>query len=186
MIRSIFMLFVGFVAGVMLGPQLSFDLDQVTLQDLNIKDLPKLIQWEGKKDQTPKKVVTKVIDGDSILVEGGQEVRLLAVDADEEGQPCYEEAKQRLTELVMGKKVTLEKDSRNKDQYGRLLRFVKVGEMNVNKVLLKEGVAAARFYPGDEIEKTPYVEAEQFAQENNIGCKWRSVDNATSTEESNE
>ncbi|MCX6719953.1 MAG: DUF5667 domain-containing protein [Candidatus Staskawiczbacteria bacterium] len=40
-------------------------------------------------------IVTKVIDGDTIVVEGGFHVRLLGMDADEKGYPCYEPASRR-------------------------------------------------------------------------------------------
>ena len=54
-------------------------------------------------------LVTKVIDGDTIVVEGGYHIRLLGIDTDEKGYPCYEAAKSRLEELVLNKKVKLEK-----------------------------------------------------------------------------
>lgn len=177
MIRTIVMLLIGFIAGVMLGPSLDFSrLAQVELQELDWKKIPQLITIKDKETEAEKKTVTKVIDGDTIVVEGGQEVRLLAIDADEKEEPCFNQAKDRLTELVLGKKVTLETNSRRVDQYGRFLRFVEVEDMNVNLVLLKEGVVAARFFQGDDFDKSPYVEAENFAKENQIGCKWRSVE----------
>ncbi|MDO8486477.1 MAG: hypothetical protein Q7S77_02170, partial [Candidatus Staskawiczbacteria bacterium] len=48
----------------------------------------------------PETIVTKVIDGDTIVVEGGYHIRLLSIDADETGFPCYQDAKTRLEELV--------------------------------------------------------------------------------------
>lgn len=177
MIKAIVWALIGFIIGIMLGPSLDFsELTEIKLEELDWKKLPQLIKIKEKQPQGEKKTVTKVIDGDTIVVEGGKEVRLLAVDADEKEGPCYDEAKNRLTELVLGKKVTLETDSRNVDQYGRFLRFVEVEDMNVNLVLLKEGVVAARFFQGDDFDKSPYVEAENFAKENGIGCKWRSVE----------
>jgi len=43
-----------------------------------------------------QKVVTRVIDGDTVVVQGGDHVRLLGMDADERGDPCYKAAKERL------------------------------------------------------------------------------------------
>lgn len=54
-------------------------------------------------------LVTKVIDGDTILVEGGKTIRLLGIGADEKGYSCYESAKIFLENLVLNKKVKLEK-----------------------------------------------------------------------------
>jgi endonuclease YncB( thermonuclease family) len=66
-------------------------------------------------DDGTEKFVTKVIDGDTFLIEGGYPVRILGVDADEKGYPCYETAKERLEELVLNKKVKLEKEKENFD-----------------------------------------------------------------------
>lgn len=52
-------------------------------------------------------LATKIVDGDTIIVEGGYNVRLLGIDADERGYPCYEEASKRLEELILNKKVPI-------------------------------------------------------------------------------
>ena len=41
-------------------------------------------------------VITKIIDGNTVVIESGDHVRLLGIDADESGYPCYYEAKNRL------------------------------------------------------------------------------------------
>ena len=123
----------------------------------------------GAESQT---IVTKVIDGDTVVVEGGYHVRLLGMDADEKDYPCYEPAKVRLENLVLGKSVVLEKDKTDVDQYGRCLRYVIVGNINVDVQLVKEGLAVARFYAPDVKYKTEIVEAEKQAQISEIGCKW--------------
>jgi endonuclease YncB( thermonuclease family) len=61
-----------------------------------------------------KKLVTKVIDGDTFLIEGGYSVRVLGIDADERGHPCYDEAKRGLEDLVLGKEVRLEAPNQSK------------------------------------------------------------------------
>ena len=61
--------------------------------------------------------VSKVIDGDTITLENGEKVRLIGIDTPERGQCYYKEAKLRLTELVLNKKVELEKDITNRDKY---------------------------------------------------------------------
>lgn len=117
-------------------------------------------------------IVTKVIDGDTVVVEGGNHVRLLGMDADEKGYPCYDSAKNRLEELVLGKQVLLEKDKTDSDQYGRLLRYIFIDGTNVDLQLVKEGLAVARFY-SDVKYKTEIISAEKQAEENKIGCKWK-------------
>jgi micrococcal nuclease len=118
-------------------------------------------------------IVTKVIDGDTVIVEGGQHVRLLGIDADEKGYPCYDSAKQRLEALVLGKEVRLEKDVTDVDQYQRCLRTLFLGKENVNTRLVKEGLVVARFYEPDVKYKSEIVEAEKEAVSEKIGCKWK-------------
>lgn len=125
---------------------------------------------ENEKEET---FVTKVIDGDTIIVEGGRHVRLLGIDTDEKGYPCYYDAKERLEQLILNKKVILEKDRKDKDQYGRLLRYVFLDGENINLKIVKEGLAVARFYPENEKYKQEIINAEEEARKNKIGCKWK-------------
>jgi len=119
-----------------------------------------------------QKLVTKVVDGDTVVIEGGDSVRLLGMDADERGDPCYESAKQRLEELVLNKEVYLESDGDDKDQYGRYLRYLILDSENINLRLVKEGLVIARFYPENVKYREEIVAAEKEAIENRIGCKW--------------
>ncbi len=118
--------------------------------------------------------VTKVIDGDTIVI-NGESVRLLGMDTPERGEKCYSESTQRLKELVLNKDVLLESDVTDKDQYKRLLRYVFIEEngerTNVNILLVQEGFATARFYE-DRKYRNEILVAEKEARENNIGCKW--------------
>lgn len=119
-----------------------------------------------------KKLGTKVIDGDTFLIEGGYLVRILGIDADKKGYPCYEKAKERLEELILNKKVKLEKGKEDFDQYCRYLRFVFVDDKNVSLELVKEGLVVARFSPGEVKYRDEISLAESKARENKIGCKW--------------
>ncbi len=121
-----------------------------------------------------KKMVTRVIDGDTVVVEGGESVRLLGIDADERGDPCYAAAKDRLEELVLNKEVTLEMGIEDKDIYDRYLRHIILDGENINLKLVEEGLAIARFY-SDVKYKEEIVSAEKTAMENKTGCKWDSV-----------
>ena len=116
-------------------------------------------------------LVTKVIDGDTIVIEGGREIRLLGIDADERGYPCYESAKKKLEELVLGKKVVLEKERENVDKYGRCLRYLFLNGKNINLELVKEGEVVCRFLKDSNYKKECET-LEKKARENKIGCKW--------------
>lgn len=100
-------------------------------------------------------LVSFVIDGDTILLESGESVRYLGIDAPETNHPrrgleCHgAEATERNRELVEGKSVRLESDTTNRDAYRRLLRYVYVGNTFVNAVLVEEGFAYSSYYPPD-------------------------------------
>jgi len=122
------------------------------------------------------KLVTKIIDGDTVVVEGGNHVRLLGMDADERGDPCYTPAKERLEELVLNKEVYLERDVEDQDQYKRYLRYLILDDKNINLMLVQEGLAIARFSPENVKYKKEITAAEKEAIENKIGCKWGGQD----------
>lgn len=90
-------------------------------------------------------LVSKVIDGDTIELQNGIRIRLIGIDAPEEGEQYYLEAADRLKELVEGKTVVLENDVVGKDSHCRLLRYVFVDDLFVNLQLVKEGYAITYF-----------------------------------------
>ena len=96
--------------------------------------------------------VVKVIDGDTITIEGGYKVRYIGIDTPEI-HPRLEaygmEAWQANRQLVEGKRVRLEQDVSKTDKYGRLLRYVYIDDTFVNAELVKEGLATAKAYPPD-------------------------------------
>lgn len=115
-------------------------------------------------------VVRQVIDGDTIVLESGQIVRYIGVDAPETGRPrsfeCFSaEATARNRELVEGKPVRLEKDISETDKYGRMLRYVHVGDVLVNEALVRDGYATARSYPPDVRYRDLFRSAEAEARE---------------------
>jgi micrococcal nuclease len=116
--------------------------------------------------------VTRVIDGDTVEIEGGQRVRYIGIDTPETGRraDCFsEEASEKNRELVEGKTVRLERDVSETDRYGRLLRYIFAGDEFVNDVLVREGYATAATFPPDVKYSLQFIEAEQEARENNRG-----------------
>ncbi|OJI09696.1 MAG: hypothetical protein COV08_00065 [Candidatus Vogelbacteria bacterium CG10_big_fil_rev_8_21_14_0_10_49_38] len=67
--------------------------------------------------------VARVIDGDTFELEDGDVVRLLGIDAPEEGECYFKESKAALKKLIEGKSVELRKDVTGTDHFGRLLRY---------------------------------------------------------------
>ena len=143
-----------------------------------------LIQESGDCSDRPRledgavRIVTKVIDGDTVLIEGGYSVRLLGIDADERGKPCYAAAKERLEEMVLGKEVFLEMGKDDLDQWCRYLRYLFVDDVNIGLEMVKEGLAVARTSAEDSKYQSEIALAEKSAIENEIGCKWSSIPEA--------
>ena len=112
--------------------------------------------------------VSQVIDGDTIVIEGGFHVRYIGIDTPEV-HPQLEaygmEALQANRELVEGKEVRLERDVSETDKYGRLLRYVYVNGILVNAELVRQGLAYARAYPPDTKYQDYLEELETEARE---------------------
>ncbi len=99
--------------------------------------------------------VVKIYDGDTITMADGLKVRLLQIDAPElaEGECYADKAKATLVSLLSKKGViTLKADpiSASFDRYGRALRYIFVGKVNVNLEMVKQGAAAPYFYQGEK------------------------------------
>lgn len=88
-------------------------------------DLVKTKDYYQLKSVFPKSaVVESVIDGDNLILEGGQSVRLVGINTPERGHESFDEAKERLDKMVTGRKVYLEYDRYQDDKYGRIQAWV--------------------------------------------------------------
>ncbi len=121
----------------------------------------KLIYDRVTSNRTVYKVV-EVIDGDTFTIKSDNEirrVRLMGVDAPEKGKCLSQEAKDKLSQLVLGKDVTL-KDQFS-DPYGRIMANVFVNNLYINKEMLLAGLGRMDYYenPRREELKNAYSEA---------------------------
>jgi len=92
--------------------------------------------------------VERVIDGDSLRLASGEDVRLIGVDCPERGEPFHDEASSRTRSLVLGREVVIELDREARDRYGRLLAYVHSGKDRlVNETLVREGLASCYEVP---------------------------------------
>src|SRR5207244_2508697 len=103
--------------------------------------------------QAPVATVGSVSDGDTLTLRDGRRIRLVQIDTPELGSgECYSRAawKALLALVPVGSRVTLEADPAldSIDRYGRLLRYVKRGSLNVNLELVRRGAATPYFYRG--------------------------------------
>lgn len=125
--------------------------------------------------------VTRVIDGDTIEVSlNGQiyKVRYIGIDTPEINDPQAgteffgPEAAEINKGLVEGKEIILVKDVSETDQYGRLLRYILVGDLSgvfVNYELAASGYARADTFSPDVACAETFLSAEQNARSNEYG-----------------
>ncbi len=97
--------------------------------------------------------VARVIDGDTIVLAGGEKVRYIGVDTPETVHPqkpvefMGKEASAFNKALVEGKDIRLEYDVGRKDRYGRTLAYVYLDTLFVNAELVRQGYAQVSTYP---------------------------------------
>jgi len=117
--------------------------------------------------------VIRVIDGDTVgIVLSGkrQRVRYIGINTPERNEPCYEQATQANIDLVLGETVRLVRDKSETDKYGRLLRYVYVNDIFVNKVLVEQGDAEAVLYNPDDKFYNLFRDLEVAATNEQLGC----------------
>ena len=119
-------------------------------------------------------LVTRVIDGDTIEVAIAgtiYKVRYIGIDTPEldDKRPEFCNLAQQATrlnrQLVEGKRVQLDKDVSETDKYGRLLRYVYVGDIFVNAELVRQGLAWAKAYEPDTKYQDTLDKAEAEAKQ---------------------
>ncbi|MBE3138746.1 MAG: thermonuclease family protein [Actinobacteria bacterium] len=113
--------------------------------------------------------VIEVIDGDTLVLSNNEHVRLIGINTPESESYFYGEAKEVLKLLVLNKNVRLEKDVDDRDTYGRLLRYVYIGNFFVNLEMVKRGFANAFTFPPNVKYTDKFIEAEREARTNDIG-----------------
>ena len=87
--------------------------------------------------------VIRIIDGDTFEIENGDKVRMIGIDAPELKDHEGLESKNHLKFLIENKYVSLIKDekNKNKDFFGRLLRYVYLDNSDVNLKMIEDGYA---------------------------------------------
>lgn len=156
--------------------QAETDSVQVTASPATIQNSPTATGFATLTGLSGDQVlVTRVIDGDTVEIEGGKKIRLLGVDTPETVDPkrpvgCYgKEASDEMKSLLTSKTVILQKDVSETDKYGRLLRFIFLPIDNgnylfVDDFLVREGYAKVLTIPPDKKYSDQFTQAQTEAR----------------------
>ena len=91
-------------------------------------------------------VVSRVIDGDTVKLSDGRNVRLIGIDTPERGQCGFGPASSNLRQLVEAKPVRLVSGaSSDTDKYDRILRYLEIDGTDAGREQLRRGLAIARY-----------------------------------------
>lgn len=135
------------------------------------KQVDILVQNNGLLHQ-----ISKVYDGDTIVLKNGKRVRLLGINAPEvesryrTSEPGGTAAKNWLQEKLQNKRVHLQFDQEKYDRYKRLLAHLFLpGDMHLNEALLENGLAALNIVPPNLQHSGKLISAQQRAEKQKLG-----------------
>lgn len=125
-------------------------------------------------------LVSRVVDGDTIVVDMGgydETVRLIGVNTPETVDPrkpvqCFgREASDFVKGMLTGKSVRLEPDptQADRDKYGRLLRYVYLGDVLVDEEIISSGYGFEYTYDIPYEFQNEFKASEAYAQAGGIG-----------------
>lgn len=120
-------------------------------------------------------VVDRAVDGDTLELADGQKVRMLLVDAPETTSgknDCFgQQAAQFTADRVTGKTVQLKYDEAGcRDRFNRLLAYVTVDGVELNKALAEQGLACTLYVaPAGMSRRDEFETYEAQAKTSRIG-----------------
>ena len=120
-----------------------------------------------KFEETETGIVERVIDGDTIVVNGSS-VRLLGINTPEKGEVFFDNATSFLEEQVLGKEVVLRFGKEKYDMYNRKLSYVFIGRENINKKIIENGYANFYFPKGEDLYSKDLRQAWETCLEQNV------------------
>jgi len=119
----------------------------------------------------PLRTVVRVVDGDTVVLDGNEKVRLIGINTPETVDPRRpvqkfgKEASARTKALLDGKRVRVEYDVEAKDRYGRTLGYLFLEDGTfVNLSLVEDGFASAYRYPPNVKYAERFRDAERAAR----------------------
>jgi len=118
-------------------------------------------------------IVNRIKDGDTFELLSGETVRMIGISAPEKDLMYGQNATEKLKDLINGRNVFLTKCSINsdRDRYNRLLRYVELDGIDINKKMIELGMAQCYIkYNFSKLEE--YKLAEDQAKINQLGI-WK-------------
>lgn len=130
---------------------------------------------DDKSLARPTRVTVKsVLSGHAIKVKHHGRVIYAGIRAPLEGEPLYEEAKRRNTELVLGKKIRLRYGEQVRNRDGRLFAYAFLDDAFVNDIMVREGLAYVRLTTTTRRFADRLLDAQRQAREDRRGL-WQYV-----------
>jgi len=156
-----------------------------------------LNQISGDSVNTMQNTIKRVVDGDTYELYNGDTIRVLGIDypdisgenygkpriqkwldmglTEEKIKKCYSEGQEKLKKMLLDKQVDIIKDEneQDKDKYGRLLRYVELNSLDIEKYLIENGYAIM-YDPTKPLCNRcyDYSNLELEIRRNKIGCLW--------------
>src|SRR3989344_210634 len=94
----------------------------------------------GVSQIPPSLIVTRIIDGDTVVLSNGIHVRFIGIDTPEKNACFANEATKLTSALVLNKNIVLKTDIDDLDQFGRTLGYLYDNNGTlINKKLLELG-----------------------------------------------
>lgn len=134
--------------------------------------------------------VVRIIDGDALVLENGQSVRLVSIEApalyprDRPADPFAAESARVLEEMALGRRVQLYYPGITRDRYDRALAHVRTIDGSgpaiwLNQEMVARGGAWVRLYPDTSARGGELLTLERTAQDAQLGV-WGRPDYAIS------
>jgi micrococcal nuclease len=109
-----------------------------------------LLPRRSQAPDTAYRFCTRVVDGDTIVLDGNEHIRLIGVDTPEKNDSRPDVRRLALAAtnftrgLCEGRRVRLEYDGKRQDRYGRTLAYVYLGDgAFVNAEIVRQGYGFA-------------------------------------------
>ncbi|MEW6411642.1 MAG: thermonuclease family protein [Candidatus Zixiibacteriota bacterium] len=116
--------------------------------------------------------IVRILDGDTVELLGGDRLRLLSIDTPEKDEPFYEEAKSLVGDLGLNRVAKIEYTSARRDRYGRLLGYLYIDSLFVNKAILENGLGYLYLFKDEDLrrpETSQLLAAQRRAMDRKIG-----------------